>query len=59
MRARREGYSGGVGENIARGASTGVGAFWQWFRSSGHHRNMLSGWTDLGCGACKNHWWTQ
>ncbi|MHC4952445.1 MAG: CAP domain-containing protein [Planctomycetota bacterium] len=59
MRAQREGYSSGVGENIARGASTGVGAFWQWFRSSGHHRNMLSGWTDLGCGACKNHWWTQ
>jgi len=59
-RAAREGYSSGVGENIARGASTGVGAFWQWFRSSGHHRNMLTpGWTDLGCGACDNHWWTQ
>jgi len=58
-RARREGYGGGVGENIARGASTGEQAFWQWFRSSGHHRNMLSGWTDLGCGACDNHWWTQ
>jgi len=60
MRTQREGYGGGVGENIARGASTGVGAFWQWFRSSGHHRNMLNpGWTDLGCGACDNHWWTQ
>ncbi|MHC4938552.1 MAG: CAP domain-containing protein [Planctomycetota bacterium] len=59
LRAKREGYGGGVGENIARGASTGEGAFWQWFRSSGHHRNMLSGWTELGCGACDNHWWTQ
>ena len=59
QRAQREGYGGGVGENIAMGASSGVQAFWQWFRSSGHHRNMLSGWTDLGCGACDNHWWTQ
>ncbi|MHC4849154.1 MAG: CAP domain-containing protein, partial [Planctomycetota bacterium] len=44
---------------MKQGASTGEGAFWQWFRSSGHHRNMLSGWTELGCGACDNHWWTQ
>ncbi len=59
QRARREGYGGGVSENIARGASTGVEAFVQWFRSSGHHRNMLLGHTDLGCGACDHHWWTQ
>jgi len=60
QRARREGYPGGVAENIARGASTGRGAFWQWFRSSGHHRNMLRpGHREMGCGACKHHWWTQ
>jgi len=59
QRARREGYGGGVSENIARGASTGVEAFAQWFRSSGHHRNMLLNHTDLGCGACDHHWWTQ
>jgi len=59
QRAQREGYGGGVGENIAMGASTGVGAFWQWYRSSGHHRNMLSNWTDLGCGGCDNRYWTQ
>jgi hypothetical protein len=60
QRAQREGYGGGVSENIARGASTGRQAFWQWFGSSGHHRNMLvAGHTDLGCGACDHHWWTQ
>ncbi|MEM8883555.1 MAG: CAP domain-containing protein [Planctomycetota bacterium] len=59
-RAKREGYGGGVGENIARGANNGVAVFWQWFRSSGHHRNMLRpSWTEMGCGACKHHWWTQ
>jgi uncharacterized protein YkwD len=60
LRAKREGYTGGVSENIARGASTGVQAFWQWFKSSGHHRNMVNpGHTDLGCGAANHHWWTQ
>ncbi len=59
-RARREGYPSGVAENIARGASTGRGAFQQWYKSSGHHRNMLRpGHRELGCGACKHHWWTQ
>jgi len=60
LRCKREGYSGGVSENIARGAATGAQAFWQWFKSSGHHRNMLNpGHTDLGCGAANHHWWTQ
>ncbi len=60
LRARREGYPGGVAENIARGASSGVQAFEQWFGSSGHHRNMLSpGHTEMGCGAARHHWWTQ
>jgi uncharacterized protein YkwD len=60
LRCKREGYSGGVTENIARGAGTGTQAFWQWFKSSGHHRNMVNpGHTDLGCGAANHHWWTQ
>jgi len=60
QRAKREGYGGSISENIARGASNGRDAFWQWFRSSGHHRNMLiAGHTDLGCGSCSHHWWTQ
>jgi uncharacterized protein YkwD len=58
-RCRREGYGGGVSENIAMGAATGVQAFWQWFKSSGHHRNMVGGWTEMGCGSAAHHWWTQ
>ncbi len=49
-RAKRQGYGGGVGENIAMGRNTGRGAFWAWYGSSGHHRNMLGGWTEMGCG---------
>jgi len=60
QRAAREGYKSGVAENIARGAGTGRQAFWQWFKSSGHHRNMLNpGHTEMGCGAAAHHWWTQ
>ncbi len=59
VRARREGYGSGVAENIARGASTGRGAFKQWFGSSGHHRNMLMNHTAMGCGTAGHHWWTQ
>ncbi|HEX5138670.1 MAG TPA: CAP domain-containing protein [Planctomycetota bacterium] len=60
QRAQREGYAGGVWENIALGAADGRAAFWQWYRSSGHHRNMLQpGHTEMGCGSEKHHWWTQ
>jgi len=59
-RAKVQGFGGGVGENIARGPSTGHGAFMAWFRSSGHHRNMLGrGWLLLGCGRAGGTWWTQ
>ncbi len=52
-RAARQGYKGGVGENIAMGRPTGRGAFDGWFHSSGHHRNMIAaGWTELGAGRC-------
>jgi hypothetical protein len=52
-RAARQGYKGGVGENIAMGRPTGRGAFDGWFHSSGHHRNMVAaGWTELGAGRC-------
>ena len=41
-------------------APDGRAAFWQWFRSSGHHRAMLQpGHTEMGCGSEKHHWWTQ
>lgn len=59
-RVRREGYGGGVGENIAVGCSTGQAAFDGWFHSSGHHRNMLTpGWTEMGVGMARRNWWTQ
>ena len=59
-RVKRQGFGGGCGENIARGPSTGHGAFMAWFRSSGHHRNMLGrSWLQLGCGRADGTWWTQ
>jgi uncharacterized protein YkwD len=55
-RAKRQGYNGGVGENISAGRPTGRGAFWAWFHSSGHHRNMIGrGWTELGAGRSHAH----
>jgi len=60
QRAQREGYAGGVSENIALGAADGRQAFWQWYKSSGHHRNMLvPSHTEMGCGSEAHHWWTQ
>ena len=59
-RAARQGFGSGVGENIARGPSTGHGAFLAWFGSSGHHRNMLGrAWLVMGCGRASGTWWTQ
>lgn len=49
MRCAAEGYPGGGAENIS-GAPSGVGAFWSWYRSSGHHRNMLGGHRQIGIG---------
>lgn len=54
-RCRREGapYRG---ENIHWGSRTGIGAFWSWYHSSGHHRNILGGHCFIGVGQHKNHW---
>ncbi len=50
FRMQKLGYNGfGFSENIAMSASP-KGAHEMWIRSSGHHRNILSGWTDLGSG---------
>jgi uncharacterized protein YkwD len=44
------GYRGyGYSENIAMSPSP-TQAHTMWIHSSGHHRNILSGWTDLGSG---------
>jgi len=40
QRMKNAGYAGGCSENIADGTGTGKGAFWMWFESPGHHKNM-------------------
>lgn len=49
-RMKAAGYRGqGMSENIAR-ARGPMEAHLMWLRSSGHHRNILSEWDDLGVG---------
>ncbi|GEM_PF-3639690 len=56
-RCREAGYkSMGVGENIAMGMSTPEEANNGWYNSSGHHRNMLGGWNQMGCGRSGVYW---
>lgn len=56
-RAQRHGASAS-GENIFMGNKTASAAFWAWFLSLGHHKNMLGGYAEIGVG---NHeiYWTQ
>jgi uncharacterized protein YkwD len=54
-RCRREGAPF-RGENIANGMKSGVAAFWGWYTSSGHHRNMLAGHGCIGVGNCDRLW---
>ncbi|MFC1707688.1 CAP domain-containing protein [Planctomycetota bacterium] len=45
------------GENIALGSTTGEDTFDQWYRSSGHHRNMLGrDHLSIAIGRHQNHW---
>ena len=41
------------------GTWTGYDAFRAWFGSSGHHRNMLGRWSEMGAGRSNGSWWTQ
>ena len=65
QRAARQGYAGGGFENIARSGGdeglTAEEAFWCWFTSAGHHRNMLNRrHRGMGVGADeKGTRWTQ
>lgn len=54
-RARLHGASAG-GENIHFGSETADGAFWSWFGSLGHHKNMLGDYAELGVGNYVKHW---
>ena len=41
-RTRAAGYDNSGGENIAKGHATPAAAFWAWFDSPGHHRNLIA-----------------
>ncbi|MEZ5964742.1 MAG: HEAT repeat domain-containing protein [Planctomycetota bacterium] len=59
LRAKLEGFAGGVGENCLAGAVDGRGAFEGWYHSPGHHRNMVGAGPLLGVGATQDHgMWT-
>lgn len=54
-RARLQGASAG-GENIHMGSTAADGAFWSWFGSLGHHKNMLGDYAEIGVGNHQKHW---
>lgn len=55
-RMGEKGYRGwAMSENIAMNDSA-LGAHKAWCTSSGHHRNILSPWEDLGVGAASRRW---
>jgi hypothetical protein len=51
-RAKAEGFTAGVGENVAIGYADGADIWWRgWYRASDHHRNGLSdAWNCMGYG---------
>ncbi|MFO8014024.1 MAG: CAP domain-containing protein [Phycisphaerae bacterium] len=57
QRAKRAGYHAACAENIADGYPGGEKAFWGWFESPGHHKNMAAeGSTALGVGRWGRKW---
>ncbi len=55
-RMAKAGYQGGgASENIAM-AGGPMEAHLRWLNSSGHHRNILSAWTDQGVGFAGGRW---
>jgi uncharacterized protein YkwD len=56
-RMRTAGYTGGgASENIHNGSPSPEGAHESWIHSSGHHRNILSAWVDMGTGQAGRMW---
>jgi uncharacterized protein YkwD len=43
-------------ENIAFGSREGEAVFYQWYTSSGHHRNLLADHLAVGIGRHETHW---
>lgn len=54
-RAKNFGASAG-GENIFLGSENPDEAFWAWFHSIGHHKNMVGDYSVFGVGNSKRHW---
>jgi uncharacterized protein YkwD len=57
MRAAKEGTMAGS-ENIARTGPRAQDAFWGWFTSDGHHKNMMAPWRQIGVGN-EGEMWTE
>jgi len=56
-RVRNAGYPSPAGENIASGVRSGTNAFWMWFGSPGHHKNMVNrGHSAMGVGKWAAKW---
>jgi uncharacterized protein YkwD len=55
MRAAKEGTFAGS-ENIARTGPRAEDAFWGWFTSDGHHKNMMAPWKQIGVGNNGEMW---
>ena len=57
-RARKAGVKDvAIGENICYGYDSAKAAFDGWYRSAGHHRNVLGDeWASLGVGRDASHW---
>jgi uncharacterized protein YkwD len=55
MRAAKEGTFAGS-ENIARTGPRAEDAFWGWFTSDGHHKNMMAPWRQIGVGNAGEMW---
>jgi uncharacterized protein YkwD len=54
-RAKMHGASAG-GENIYMGSENPDDAFWAWFNSLGHHKNMVGDYAVFGVGNSARHW---
>lgn len=56
-RMANAGYRSGYSENIANGARSGDMAFWMWFNSPPHHKNMVNAQcTQMGVGQWGELW---
>ncbi len=44
------------GENIFMGDASPDGAFWAWFKSLGHHQNMVREYAEIGVGHHEKYW---